>query len=634
ANLPRILRSDIWLQLSILGQLLTQRSPEQAIPENILDDIDAVLQYEGGRRILADARSLPTALVVTHTGSEEPVGNPADGKIHGALSHRPKIKLSVWRGDITSLSNVTAIVNAANSALLGCFQPLHRCIDNVIHSAAGPRLRLACSDIMRLQKRPEPRGLAKITPGFNLPAQFVIHTVGPELGFVGRGGARMPPSTEDHDALKSCYVSCLDTADATIPRYATVHDGAGGTDISIAFCSISTGLFGFPAQPAAELAVRTVVEWCLAHPDTRISHVIFDVFSEEDQAIYDGVVGKYAMGTLIHGVAAPGVLLQQPSRSSLLIPPPPANPRLNLARTWLSSATHLLITAGAGLSAAEGLDYTSKMLFNQRFPAHANRHGFDTLYSVFGYQDWESDLDKWGYYFLHLAMARSWPNAPIYARLLEFANNKFASAASVAHNDGSLLSSSSPRYFVRTTNADGFFVKNGFPSSRVSTPQGSYSVLQCLRTCRPDATFSSEPFVNKALPNIDPDTQMLTDPALVPRCEYCGGDVMLCVRGGDWFNERPFAEGERAYQDFLASVAGDPDALCVVLELGVGMNTPSVVRWADEELVSGGRGGRFRLVRVGKEAAGCVPWELEDARLGVGVDGDIGDLVQKLLDVS
>lgn len=166
----------------------------------------------------------------------------------------------LWRGDITTLE-VDAIVNAANSQMLGCFAPNHNCIDNAIHTFAGVQLRLACNEIMQRQGHEEPTGTAKITPGFNLPANYVLHTVGPIVS----GGL-----TETHcEQLASCYQSCLALA---------VQNGLQ----SVAFCCISTGVFGFPQREAAAIAVETVTAF---QKDCPID-VVFNVFKEADLAIY------------------------------------------------------------------------------------------------------------------------------------------------------------------------------------------------------------------------------------------------------------------------------------------------------------------------------------------------------------
>ena len=171
----------------------------------------------------------------------------------------------LWRGDITTLK-CGAIVNAANSGMTGCYQPCHNCIDNCIHTFSGVRLRLECAEIMKKQGCPEPTGRAKITLAYNLPCEYVIHTVGPIV---------QEKLTAEHcRLLKRCYQSCLEIA---------VQNGID----SIAFCCISTGVFGFPKQEAAEIAVSTVRDFLKSH---RIK-VIFNVFGNEDYGIYRKILG-------------------------------------------------------------------------------------------------------------------------------------------------------------------------------------------------------------------------------------------------------------------------------------------------------------------------------------------------------
>lgn len=176
--------------------------------------------------------------------------------------------LYLWRGDITTLAADT-IVNAANSGMLGCFVPCHGCIDNAIHSAAGLQLRDACAEIMRAQGHPEPAGRAKLTRAYNLPARYVLHTVGP---IVGRW-----VTWKDRRELAACYRSCLALAAEHGLR-------------SVAFCCISTGEFHFPNQEAAEIAVRTVREF-LEQQTTSVERVIFNVFKDLDAAIYRRLLG-------------------------------------------------------------------------------------------------------------------------------------------------------------------------------------------------------------------------------------------------------------------------------------------------------------------------------------------------------
>ena len=171
--------------------------------------------------------------------------------------------LYLWQGDITTL-RCDAIVNAANSGMTGCYIPNHRCIDNAIHTYAGVELRLACEEMMEQQGYPEPTGQAKITPAFNLPCRYVLHTVGPIIN--GR------VTKEDEKLLASCYRSCLELA-------------AENTLESVAFCCISTGEFHFPNELAARIAVATVKEFL--KEQTSIKKVIFNVFKDLDKTIYE-----------------------------------------------------------------------------------------------------------------------------------------------------------------------------------------------------------------------------------------------------------------------------------------------------------------------------------------------------------
>lgn len=171
--------------------------------------------------------------------------------------------LYIWQGDITTL-RCDAIVNAANSGMTGCYVPNHSCIDNCIHTFAGMELRWTCAEIMERQGHEEPTGKAKITPAFNLPCRYVLHTVGPIVqGWL---------TERDCELLKSCYRSCLSLA----REYGLK---------SVAFCCISTGVFCFPAEKAAEIAVETVKEFQAENPG--IDKVIFNVFKDEDKRIYE-----------------------------------------------------------------------------------------------------------------------------------------------------------------------------------------------------------------------------------------------------------------------------------------------------------------------------------------------------------
>ena len=230
---PQEIPRDAERQKILLRSLMNVRHPA-AIGKRFLEVQDAYLQEER------------TAKTITRLSELSPV---QEG-------------IYLWRGDITTLE-CGAIVNAANSGMTGCYQPCHNCIDNCIHTYAGVQLRLKCAEMMAQQGYEEPTGQAKITPAYNLPCDYVIHTVGP----IVRGEL-----TREHcELMESCYRSCLELADENNVE-------------SIAFCCISTGVFMFPNEKAAEIAVRTVQEY-KAETGSEIE-VVFNVFTEQDERIY------------------------------------------------------------------------------------------------------------------------------------------------------------------------------------------------------------------------------------------------------------------------------------------------------------------------------------------------------------
>jgi O-acetyl-ADP-ribose deacetylase (regulator of RNase III)/NAD-dependent SIR2 family protein deacetylase len=555
---------ESWEKLHLLKQLLCIRSPHPPLPRAILNDIDTILTHSQNSRILTPTSSVPTLATLQRLNN-------------------PPIHLKLWQGDITALSSVTAITNAANSQMLGCFQPSHKCIDNVIHAAAGPRLRHECAEIMAARGTDLPAGEALVTRGYCLPSAYVVHTVGPQLA---RGAA---PTDQEKQQLRQCYVNVLEQVDG-LP--------AGEEERkSVALCGISTGLFAFPTKVAARIAVETVMAWCAHHEDTTITEIVFVTFAEGDLEIYS---------ELLENVQAPWQLDPSPVSPHVQA----VGQTLDTARTWLQSASSILISAGAGLSAADGLDYTSKSLFKKHFPAFLTL-GLNTLYSAIGFTGWRSEQDKWAYYFTNITMARSWPSWPLYERLVPW------------------LKTSGKNVHIRTSNADGLFLANGWTEDKLSTPQGRYSVLQCLAKCRQNSTFDTATYYEAALPFLNPKTQKLTDPSKVPRCPNCGGEMMLCVRGGSWFNETPFRAGEARWREFRREVlisAGET----VILELGVGMNTPGVLRWPNEDLVRKGN-GRIKLVRFGVGPSAMVPDDLEKKGWAVSIEGDIKLALPSLL---
>lgn len=237
-NIP--IPADAKSQKRLLRSLMNIRPP-RPVSSDFLQIQDEYLQEETAAKGVTDSALLPAS--------------PRD--------HR----LALWRGDITTLK-VDAIVNAANSTLRGCFIPCHSCVDNMIHSVSGIQLRLDCDQIMTKQGYSEPTGQAKITPAYNLPARYVLHTVGPIVS---------GSLTETHcKQLAGCYRSCLSLA-------------ADSGLKSVAFCCISTGEFHFPQHTAAEIAVQTVTEFL--RTDNQIEKVVFNVFRQDDYDIYKKLLG-------------------------------------------------------------------------------------------------------------------------------------------------------------------------------------------------------------------------------------------------------------------------------------------------------------------------------------------------------
>lgn len=222
----------------LIRAFLTIR-PAGHVSEELANLNDALLQLELKEMSITDSEEIPSF--------------PCEGR-----------KVSVWKGDITRLK-VDAIVNAANNQMLGCFIPFHKCIDNVIHDAAGIQLRRDCGIMMDIKGELEATGIAKITRGYNLPASFVIHTVGP----IVQGAL----AEADKALLASSYSACLDQAEELQLS-------------SIAICAISTGVFGFPKEAAAKVAREAIEGWLKLHPNSSLQHVIMNAFDEDTYRLY------------------------------------------------------------------------------------------------------------------------------------------------------------------------------------------------------------------------------------------------------------------------------------------------------------------------------------------------------------
>lgn len=420
-----------------------------------------------------------------------------------ALVPETEGRLSVWRGDITRLE-VDGIVNAANPAMLGCFAPLHYCIDNAIHSAAGLQLRNECDAIMRGDALAT--GDARVTKAWNLPSRFVIHTVGP----IVRGEL-----TAGHEALLArAYRSVLTAAAANGMR-------------SLALCCVSTGVFGFPAERAAEIAVGETRAFAESTPPARAHRLLR--------------VPRIRRGPL---QGAPLMTASDLSRAE-----DPSEKALALVDA-LDKADRVLVGAGSGLSASAGLTYSGPR-FESAFPDFIDAFGLTDMYSA-GFHPFPSPETKWAYWSRHVLLNRYEPGPlPAYRELL------------------SLLEGSD--FFVLTTNVDHQFPLAGFPEERLFATQGDYGRFQCSIPCRPE-TWGNE----SAIRSMTADQSGLAVPASsIPRCPWCGAEAMMHLRVDSRFVEdAPWHEAAARYRDFSARTGRT-----VYLELGVGMNTPGIIKY-------------------------------------------------------
>lgn len=355
-------------------------------------------------------------------------------------------RLCVWHGDITKLQ-VDAIVNAANDDGLGCFIPAHRCVDNVIHRAAGPRLRAECARLMDERGRGTLTAGSEpiVTQGYRLPAANVIHVTGP---LVSGGGGEGVPTAKDAEMLAKSYEQCLDVA---------LERGFR----SIAFPCISTGLFGYPSSDAARVVVRAVMNWLESHNDADML-VILDVFANKDVRAYE---------------------------RALLAPSKPDD--MQIASQWLKDADAVLICAGAGASGNKGeLVYTNPDDFAKYYP-WLLPFGYKTSYDCMGLMADPKvpDAYKRAYFFAHAMNQRFvfQPN-PSYPELLSQLGDK--------------------DYFVYTSNVDGCFERAGFDKSKIYTPQGDWMWMQCEKPCRRDSYWPAKPVLDRVVPLVPDINEM------------------------------------------------------------------------------------------------------------------------------
>ncbi|MCD9020359.1 Sir2 family NAD-dependent protein deacetylase [Cohnella silvisoli] len=255
----------------------------------------------------------------------------------------------------------------------------------------------------------------------------------------------------------------------------------------------------------------------------------------------------------------------------------------------IKEADCVLIGAGAGLSAATGINYGDTETFAKLFPSLIPK-GFRRQYELIGYEDWTPE-EKWAYWSIHVNHVRfQFPPSPMYKKLLELIKDK--------------------DYFVITSNVDAMFHKTGFDKDRIFTPQGDYALLQCVRACT-NETWETKPVIDKILPDINHDNLTVTDSSLIPHCPNCGGQVFMNVRLSRYFVEKPYEEQRKKYIQWLESSSSKK---LVVMEYGVGFNTPGVIRFPFEQIVY--RHPKANLIRVNEKHA-QVPKELIEKSISV-----------------
>lgn len=248
---------------------------------------------------------------------------------------------------------------------------------------------------------------------------------------------------------------------------------------------------------------------------------------------------------------------------------------ISKASAVIKSADAILIGAGAGLSAAAGLDYADEAAFAERFPGML-QYGARNQYQLMGYP-FEDEALKWGYLAVGLDHVYRTQETAVYQDL----------RAIIGDRD----------HFVMTSNVDHYFHKNGFAEDRIYTPQGSYEKFQCFNRCH-DSTWDGKPLVAAMLPSINRLTQMVEDRDTLPTCPRCGDPVIMNVRGGDWFVDHPYQPQAEALTQWLSGVA---DKRLAVIEIGAGFNTPGVIRVPMETI--GSRWEKASFVRINKDHA-------------------------------
>lgn len=455
-------------------------------------------------------------------------------------------RITVWKGDITTVQgSEVAIVNAANERGEGCFQPDHRCIDNVIHRAAGPRLRMECKEQMN-RRGPLTAGSEPfVTNAYHLPSQWVVHATGPMIN--DRSHSTEASST----LLFSTYLNVLDAA---------ANAGAK----TVVLPCISTGLFGFPAGPAADIARSAVANWVSGRNGV-VDNIVFNVYLDSDWELYQANFNSFFGAQNVNGP-----MEVDETKSKVLS-------KTALANKWIADADAVLICAGAGMSVKDGeMVYTNPDDFAKAYPWFP-KWGYKTSYEAMGLVNDRSVpiSAKWALFAKHMDNMR-WKFTPNsgYQQLRELVGDK--------------------SYFVLTSNVDACFERAGFDKSRIYTPQGEWTYVQCVKPCHKDSVFESRPYLDAIVPNISSDGNVPLD--LIPSCPRCGGQMFGNVRAGSNFLHSKYESQSLALQRWMEDQIRSNKTI-VVIEIGAGFNTPTVTRFPVESF-SRELGERARFIRI------------------------------------
>jgi NAD-dependent SIR2 family protein deacetylase len=279
--------------------------------------------------------------------------------------------------------------------------------------------------------------------------------------------------------------------------------------------------------------------------------------------------------------------------------------RIDSAVSALAESDHILVGAGAGLSAAAGLNYQDSRVFRDWYPQFAGL-GYRTIWDAITHHWSPDDANRrqfWAFWATHIQRIRydAGPGKP-YLDLHLLVKDK--------------------SHFVITTNVDGQFRKAGFDPHRMFTPQGDYGKFQCATPCR-NILYDNFEMVQRMLENLD-DSKRRVREEDIPRCPNCGDYLERNLRRDDHFVEEPYMEKQRDYADFVNRSTGGK---LVLLELGAGFNTPSIIRWPFERITA--QHPHAMLIRINLDDA-CVPGKI--ANRSIGFREDIAQGMQALVD--